>query len=193
MQVLVTAPTPLSPQATSGIYFRDYLKLLDRLALTEEFAVYVAQLNLLRLPSLLRQVCLPKAARCMQVLVTAPTLLSPQVCLPKALPGAKLSMTNLWLGGRSMKNGLTRMQVLTTAPISSSGGRSMKNGLHFDNFDNLLHQLRGTKRALLLPPDDTPHLYYASGGTSVRRHVFSLEALEVGRAAFANETVHAQV
>jgi hypothetical protein len=68
-----------------------------------------------------------------------------QVCLPKALPGAKLSMTNLWLGGRSMKN-----------------------GLHFDNFDNLLHQLRGTKRALLLPPDDTPHLYYASGGTSVR-------------------------
>jgi ribosomal protein L16 Arg81 hydroxylase len=44
----------------------------------------------------------------------------------------------------------------------------MKNGLHFDNFDNLLHQLRGTKRALLLPPDDTPHLYYASGGTSVR-------------------------
>jgi len=82
----------------------------------------VAQLNLLRLPSLLRQ-----------------------VCLPKALPGAKLSMTNLWLGGRSMKN-----------------------GLHFDNFDNLLHQLRGTKRALLLPPDDTPHLYYASGGTSVR-------------------------
>ena len=82
MQVLVTAPTPLSPQATSGIYFRDYLKLLDRLALTEEFAVYVAQLNLLRLPSLMRQ-----------------------VCLPKALPGAKLSMTNLWLGGRSMKNG----------------------------------------------------------------------------------------
>ena len=51
-------PTPLSPQAASGIYFRDYLKLLDRLALTEEFAVYVAQLNLLRLPSLLRQVCL---------------------------------------------------------------------------------------------------------------------------------------
>jgi hypothetical protein len=49
---------PLSPQAASGIYFRDYLKLLDRLALTEEFAVYVAQLNLLRLPSLLRQVCL---------------------------------------------------------------------------------------------------------------------------------------
>ena len=49
-------PPPLSPQAASGIYFRDYLKLLDRLALTEEFAVYVAQLNLLRLPSLLRQV-----------------------------------------------------------------------------------------------------------------------------------------
>jgi len=115
-------PGSIVDPAASGIHFRDYLKLLDRLALTEEFAVYVAQLNLLRLPSLLRQ-----------------------VCLPKALPGAKLSMTNLWLGGRSMKN-----------------------GLHFDNFDNLLHQLRGTKRALLLPPDDTPHLYYASGGTSVR-------------------------
>ena len=47
--------------AASGVYFRDYLALLDRLRTTEEFAVYVAQLNLLRLPPLLKQVCLPQA------------------------------------------------------------------------------------------------------------------------------------
>ena len=69
--------------AASGVYFGDYLRLLDRLATTEEFSVYVAQLNLLRLPPLLRQ-----------------------VCLPKALPSSRLTMANLWVGGHSMKNGL---------------------------------------------------------------------------------------
>ena len=124
--------------AASGVYFSDYLRLLDRLADTEEFAVYVAQLNLLRLPPLLKQ-----------------------VCLPEALPGSKLTMTNLWVGGHSMKN-----------------------GLHFDNYDNLLHQLAGSKRALLFPPEDAPHLYYASEGANIRRHAFSLDK------GFENETVH---
>jgi len=124
--------------AASGVYFGDYLRLLDRLAASEEFAVYVAQMNLLRLPSLLSR-----------------------VCLPAALPAAKLTMTNLWVGGHSMKN-----------------------GLHFDNYDNLLHQLAGTKRALLFPPADARHLYYASEGTNIRRHAFSLES------GFANDTIH---
>ena len=39
-----------------GVYFRDYLALLDRLASSSEFAVYLAQLNLLKLPKLLSQV-----------------------------------------------------------------------------------------------------------------------------------------
>ena len=52
------------------------------------------------------------------------------------------------------------------------GGELMKNGLHFDNFDNLLHQIRGRKRALLFPPHDTEHLYY--GAASIRRHEFRL-------------------
>jgi len=140
------AHAALVEPATSGIYFADYLRLLDRLAKTEEFAVYVAQLNLLRLPNLLKQ-----------------------VCLPKALPGAKMSMANLWVGGRSMKN-----------------------GLHFDNFDNLLHQLHGTKRALVLPPSDTPHLYYTESGANIRRHSFTLDPA-TGTATFANETTHEQV
>jgi len=132
--------------ATSGVFFADYLRLLDRLSETEEFAVYVAQLNLLRLPKLLEQ-----------------------VCLPKALPGAKMSMANFWVGGRSMKN-----------------------GLHFDNFDNLLHQLHGSKRALVLPPSDTPHLYYTESGANIRRHSFTFDA-DGRSAAFANETTHEQV
>ena len=130
--------------AASGIYFKDYLRLLDRLRKTEEFAVYVAQMNLLRLPQILRQ-----------------------VCLPEALPASKLTMANLWVGGHSMKN-----------------------GLHFDVFDNLLHQLSGRKRALLFPPSDTPHLYYAlESGANIRRHSFSLE----GGKGFSNETVHEAV
>ena len=35
--------------------------------------------------------------------------------------------------------------------------------------------------------------HHGARSPQVRRHVFSLEALEEGRAAFANETVHAQV
>ena len=126
---LEPAHAALVEPAASGIYFGDYLRLLDRLQVTEEFAVYVAQMNLLRLPPLLKQ-----------------------VCLPDALPSAKLTMTNLWVGGHSMKN-----------------------GLHFDVFDNLLHQLSGRKRALIFPPHDTPHLYYATKGANIRRHAFSLE------------------
>ena len=65
------------------------------------------------------------------------------------------------------------------------GGHSMKNGLHFDNFDNLLFQIAGSKRALIFPPDDQKHLYYSSGsGANIRRHTFALES------GFANETVH---
>lgn len=127
----------VEPAATSA-FFADYLRLLDRLADTEEFAVYVAQLNLLRVPALLRQ-----------------------VCLPKALPPSKLTMANFWVGGHSMKN-----------------------GLHFDNYDNLLFQLAGSKRTLLFPPADSPHLYYSSEGVNIRRHAFSLAD------GFANETVH---
>ena len=50
----------------------------------------------------------------------------------------------------------------------------MKNGLHFDLYDNLLFQLRGTKRALLFPPADAKHLYY--GAATIRRHGFDLAA-----------------
>ena len=46
-----------------------------------------------------------------------------QVCLPRALPASRLSMANLWVGGHLMKN-----------------------GLHFDNYDNLLHQLAGSEQ-----------------------------------------------
>ena len=72
-----------------------------------------------------------------------------QVCLPSALPAASLEMANLWVGGELMKN-----------------------GLHFDNYDNLLHQIRGRKRALLFPPEDTQYLYY--GAASIHRHEFGL-------------------
>ena len=96
-------------------------------------------MNLLKLPPLLRQ-----------------------VCLPTALPATTLTMANLWVGGHSMKN-----------------------GLHFDVFDNLLHQIAGSKRALIFPPEDSPHLYYANEGANIRRHAFSL-----GASGFANETVH---
>ena len=60
----------------------------------------------------------------------------------------------------------------------------MKNGLHFDNFDNLLFQIAGSKRAILFPPEDSPHLYYSSEGVNIRRHAFNLNG------GFANETVH---
>ena len=60
----------------------------------------------------------------------------------------------------------------------------MKNGLHFDNFDNLLFQIAGSKRAILFPPEDSPHLYYSSEGVNIRRHAFNLKG------GFANETVH---
>ena len=50
--------------------------------------------------------------------------------------------------------------------------------------DNILFQIAGSKRALLFPPQDSSHLYYASEGVNIRRHAFSLEA------GFANETLH---
>jgi len=112
--------------ALTGVFFPDYLKLLDRLSASSEFAVYLAQLNMLKLPKLLSQ-----------------------VCLPAALPGSKLTMANIWVGGDLMKN-----------------------GLHFDNFDNLLHQIRGRKRALLFPPTDTENLYYSAA--TIRRHDINL-------------------
>jgi hypothetical protein len=137
---LDTARNALVEPAATHVFFKDYLRLLDRLASTEEFAVYIAQLNLLRLPPLLRQ-----------------------VCLPKALPPGRLNMANFWVGGRSMKN-----------------------GLHFDNFDNLLFQLAGSKKAVLFPPEDTPHLYYATAGVDIRRHAFSLPG------GVKNETTYEQ-
>ena len=90
------------------------------------------------------------------------------MCLPAALPGSRLSMANLWVGGHSMKN-----------------------GLHFDNFDNLLHVIAGSKRALLYPPHDAPHLYYISEGTNIRRHAHRFAA--GGGGGFANDTTHEQV
>ena len=111
--------------AMSGVYFRDYLALLDRTATTREFAVYIAQFNLLNLPALMAQ-----------------------VCLPEALPSASLSLANFWVGGALMRN-----------------------GLHFDNYDNLLFQIKGSKRALIFPPTDTEKLYYTAA--NIRRHNFS--------------------
>ena len=62
------------------------------------------------------------------------------------------------------------------------GGELMKNGLHFDNYDNLLHQIRGKKRALIFPPEDTPHLHY--GAATIRRHEFELPAGVTNRTTF---------
>jgi tetratricopeptide (TPR) repeat protein len=130
--------------AHHGVYWKDYLKVLDLVASAKprsaaDFAVYVAQLNLLQHLSLLKQ-----------------------VCLPRLLPADRLSTANLWVGGALMKN-----------------------GLHFDNFDNLLHQLVGTKTALLFPPHDTPNLRY--GAARIKRHSFSVPA------GFANATVFESV
>jgi len=124
-----------------GVYFKDYLQLLDRLAGSGEFAVYLAQLNLLKLPKLLAQ-----------------------VCLPSALPPGRLTMANVWVGGALMKN-----------------------GLHFDQYDNLLHQLAGSKRALIFPPGDTGKLYYST--TNIRRHLINLTQ----PVAFDGRTQHEQV
>jgi hypothetical protein len=88
------------------------------------FTAYIAQLNLLRLPPLLRD-----------------------IYLPLVLPASRLAVANLWIGGALIKN-----------------------GLHFDLYDNLLFQLRGTKRALLFPPSDAGVLYY--GAAEVWRHRF---------------------
>lgn len=32
--------------------------------------------------------------------------------------------------------------------------------LHYDDYENLLCQIRGTKEILLFPPSDLPYLYY---------------------------------
>ena len=77
--------------------------------------------------------CCVRAARAPVCVCATPTrprvcLLS-QVCLPSALPGAKLTMANVWVGGDLMKN-----------------------GLHFDQYDNLLHQIAGSKKALIFQP-----------------------------------------
>ena len=82
-------------------------------------------------------------------LLRLPQLLS-SICLSRALPPEHLTVANLWIGGALMKN-----------------------GLHFDLYDNLLFQLRGTKRALLFPPEDAQHLYY--GPAKIRRHEFDAE------------------
>ena len=81
-------------------------------------------------------------------LLALPRLLR-QICLPAALPAPTLQMANVWVGGELMKN-----------------------GLHYDNYDNLLHQIRGRKRALIFPPEDTQYLYY--GAASIHRHEFGL-------------------
>ena len=81
-------------------------------------------------------------------LLALPRLLR-QICLPAALPAPMLQMANVWVGGELMKN-----------------------GLHYDNYDNLLHQIRGRKRALIFPPEDTQYLYY--GAASIHRHEFGL-------------------
>jgi len=118
--------------ARHGVYLSDFLSLTNPSGATggkaAPFSAYLAQLNLLTLPRLLQQVCLPDDA---------------------LLPASRLEMANLWVGGELMKN-----------------------GLHYDNYDNLLHQLRGKKRALLFPPADTPHLHY--GAANIRRHGFAL-------------------
>jgi len=91
---MLAMPTPEHPQidteldslvepAQHGVFFADYLRLLDQLSASREFAVYLAQLNLLRLPSLLAA-----------------------LCLPALLPPSKLSLVNLWVGGSLMRNGL---------------------------------------------------------------------------------------
>jgi len=118
--------------ARHGVYLSDFLSLTNPSGATggkaAPFSAYLAQLNLLTLPRLLQQVCLPDDG---------------------LLPASRLEMANLWVGGELMKN-----------------------GLHYDNYDNLLHQLRGKKRALLFPPADTPHLHY--GAANIRRHGFAL-------------------
>ena len=98
----------LARSAASGIFFGDYLRLLDRLSQTEEFAVYLAQLNLLRLPQLLRQ-----------------------VCLPSALPPEKLTMANVWVGGHSMKNGMHFDNYDNLLfQVNASYGRRARLGAH---------------------------------------------------------------
>ena len=72
--------------ANHGVFFSDYLTLLDRLAVTEELGVYVAQMMLFEEP-------------------WRSTLLS-QVCLPSALPPSHIDFVGAWLGGHSVKNGL---------------------------------------------------------------------------------------
>ena len=116
----------LTEPALSGVFVSDFLTLTRPSSKQRSFSAYLAQMNLLALPRLLRQ-----------------------ICLPTALPAATLQMANVWVGGELMKN-----------------------GLHYDNYDNLLHQIRGRKRALIFPPKDTPHLYY--GAASIHRHEFDL-------------------
>ena len=78
-----------------------------------------------------------------------------QICLPAALPAATLQMANVWVGGELMKN-----------------------GLHYDNYDNLLHQVNAPTppphhptRCLLaptLPPLALPPALLAPGPTTPR-------------------------
>ena len=57
--------------------------------------------------------------------------------LPPHPPSLRPLLQNLWLG-----------KGATTSP------------LHYDDYENLLSQVRGTKRLLLFPPSDLPALYY---------------------------------
>ena len=78
-----------------------------------------------------------------------------QICLPAALPAATLQMANVWVGGELMKN-----------------------GLHYDNYDNLLHQVNAPTPpphhptrcllALTLPPLALPPALLAPGPTTPR-------------------------
>eukprot|EP00966_Prymnesium_polylepis_P207241 4800078-Prymnesium_polylepis.1 len=138
---LDAANNALVEPSLQGVFFRDYLRLLDRLATSGEFAVYLAQINMLKLPKLLSQ-----------------------VCLPAALPPSKLTMANVWVGGDLMRN-----------------------GLHFDQYDNLLHQIAGSKRALIFPPDESGKLYYSA--SNIRRHQINLTQPD----AFDGRTVYEKV
>jgi len=69
------------------------------------------------------------------------------------------------------------------------GGDLMKNGLHFDNFDNLLHQIQGSKRALIFPPGDSTNLYYDAA--NIRRHQINLtSATPFGGASHHEQVRH---
>lgn len=110
--------------------------------------------------------------------------------------GMEHFLTNFWMGkgalcvwlGVSDARGEGRCGRLTphTHPYANNAGNTT-SPLHYDDYENLLCQIRGVKELTLFPPSDIPHLYYTGRAKGVLEYAYpgnftrrSLAAAEQG-------------